>query len=123
MEVEGKPALLASSAPAFKGDASRYNPEDMLVAALSSCHALTYLALCTKFKIPCVGYEDQATGTMEHTGKTYKFTRVVLRPRVKVKSGADTKLAKELHERAHSECFIAQSVSFDVTHEPEIEEV
>lgn len=123
VEMPGKPTLTMSAAPAFKGDASRHNPEDLLVASLSACHALTYFALCAREKIAVVGYEDDASGVMERVDRKVRFTSVTLRPKVVLRAGTSPEQAaraKELHHRAHDECFIASSVNFSVTNEPEI---
>jgi organic hydroperoxide reductase OsmC/OhrA len=120
IDVEGKPSITASSAPPFLGDGSLHNPEDLLVAALSSCHFLSYAALCARSRLAIVAYEDRATGTMARAGGVTKFTEVVLHPRVTIAPGADAEKARALHARAHSICFIANSVNFDVRNEPEI---
>ena len=88
--VEGKPAIPASSDPAFRGDPTRYNPEDLLVASLSACHMLWFLSLCGKAGIAVTGYVDHAEGTMEETpdGGGH-FTLVVLRPEITLAPGAD----------------------------------
>jgi len=118
----GKPPVLASSDPAFRGDASRYNPEDLLVASLSACHMLSYLHLCAVAGIVVTDYQDDAKGTMAETkdGGGH-FTKVTLHPDVKVAAGADTDLAMQLHETAHHLCFIASSVNFPVLCEASIE--
>lgn len=118
--AEGKPPLAGSADPAFLGDASAYNPEDALVAALSACHMLTYLANCALGKVKVLAYEDRATGTMAQSGRGGRFIEVVLRPRVTISADSDIEKARQLHEAAHRECFIAQSVNFPVRHEPEI---
>ena len=123
VDFDGKPSLDMSSAPAFKGDPSRHNPEDLLVAALSSCHFLTYAAICAKMGVVLVGYEDAATGVMERVERVIRFTSVVLHPKVTL--ARDTppeklELARTLHEKAHAGCFIASSVNFPVTHEPTV---
>jgi organic hydroperoxide reductase OsmC/OhrA len=120
VDFEGKPSLDMSSAPAFRGDVSRHNPEDLLVAALSSCHFLTYAAVCAKMGVHVVGYEDAATGIMERVERVTRFTSVVLHPRVTVARGTapeKVELARTLHDKAHAGCFIASSVNFPVTHE------
>ena len=122
-EVPGKPPLPLSAAPAFRGDPALLNPEDLLVAALSSCHFLSYAALCARSGVEVVAYEDDATGTMDRRDGVTRFTEVVLRPRVTLARGApgtDVDKARALHERAHSICFIARSVDFDVRNEPTI---
>ena len=115
-----KPPIRMSADPAFRGDAALLNPEDLLVASLSSCHLLSYLADCMRAGVVIVGYEDNAHGVMEYENGTYRFTEVVLHPRVTVSKEADVEQARALHERAHRECFIAQSVNFPVRHEVEV---
>lgn len=120
--IPGKPAIPASSAPAFLGDAAAHNPEDMLMAALSTCHCLSYLALAARAGIAVTSYTDEAIGTMEWEGGTYHFSRAVLHPVVTVQRGADLAKARALHGDAHTSCFIARSVNFPVEHEATIVE-
>jgi organic hydroperoxide reductase OsmC/OhrA len=118
----GDGAEIAGSAPvAFKGDGTRASPEDMTVAALSSCHMLTYLALCARKGIAVVAYEDSAEGALDRVGpgKT-KFVDAVLRPRVRVAEGKDVEAATALHRDAHEHCFVANSVNFPVRVEPSV---
>lgn len=111
----GKPAIPASSDPAFHGDASRYNPEELLVASLSACHMLWYLHLCAVNKVIVLEYEDQAGGVMEETdGGGGRFLEVTLRPHITVTAESDLETAKRLHHDAHEKCFIANSVNFPV---------
>ena len=120
----GKPQMAGSSDSAFRGDASRYNPEDMLVAALSSCHMLAYLHLCAINNIAVVAYSDKATGVMEERADgSGVFTRVQLNPRVTVSLESDTAQAEALHQKAHELCFIANSVNFPVDALPTITRV
>jgi organic hydroperoxide reductase OsmC/OhrA len=121
LQIDGKPELVGSADPMFRGDANAYNPEDLFVAALSSCHLLSYLALCARMKINVVAYEDNASGTliMRPDGGG-KFESVTLHPTVTIAPGSDEKRALELHETAHDMCFIAASVSIPVLHEPRI---
>jgi organic hydroperoxide reductase OsmC/OhrA len=121
VDFKGKASLTGSSAPVFMGDPAVHNPEDLLVAALSGCHFLSYAALCARSGVIVVAYEDDATGTMERVNRTMRFTEVVLRPKVTIAEGSDPEMAKALHERAHAVCFIANSVNFPVRNEPEIE--
>ena len=123
IEIKGKPALAASSDPSFHGDPALHNPEDLLVSSLSSCHMLWYLVLCVARKVPVLAYADDAYGIMAETPRPGRFVEVVLRPRVMVAKGADMALAAKLHERAHTECFVANSVNFPVRHEASIVEV
>jgi len=120
IEIAGKPSLEGSADPAFRGDSARHNPEDLLVAALSACHLLTYLALCARAGISVVAYRDAASGTMVQDGGGGHFTEVVLRPQVTLAAGSDTAEARRLHAVAHGDCFIAASVNFPVRNEPEI---
>jgi organic hydroperoxide reductase OsmC/OhrA len=118
VDFEGKPPLLGSAAPAFRGDPALHNPEDLLVAALSACHCLSYLALCARAGIRVVAYEDDATGTMQLVERVMRFSEVVLHPHVTLAAGADVDRARALHPEAHAACFIASSVSFPVRNEP-----
>jgi organic hydroperoxide reductase OsmC/OhrA len=118
----GKSVILGSSDPSFRGDAARYNPEEMLVASLSTCHMLWYLHLASNVGIVVTGYTDDPVGTMrEATDGSGAFTEVVLRPTVTVRAGANPNVAGELHHRAHAMCFIANSVNFPVQCEPRLE--
>ena len=105
----------------FRGDAEHWNPEELLVAALSSCHLLMYLHLCADAGAVVVGYEDEASGIMTlGADGGGEFREVVLRPRVTVLSADMIAAAAAQHERAHALCFIARSVNFPVRHEPQI---
>lgn len=119
--ADGKTAIEGSADPAFRGDAGRWNPEEMLVASLAACHQLWYLHLCAEAGIVVTGYEDQAEGMMvEEADGAGQFTGVVLRPRVTLAPGSDSAKARELHHDANAKCFIARSVRFPVLHEPTI---
>ena len=114
IEVEGKPAILASSDAAFRGDAARYSPEELLVASLSSCHMLWYLHLCSVNRVEVVDYCDRATGTMDENGGSGQFASVDLRPQATIAALHDRAKALALHAQAHRLCFIARSVRFPV---------
>jgi organic hydroperoxide reductase OsmC/OhrA len=116
---QGKPELLASSDPSFRGDKTRYNPEEMLVAALSSCHMLSYLHVCVLNGVVVLEYKDNARGTMkENTDGSGQLTEVTLHPEVKVKDASMIDKANQLHKKASELCFIARSVNFPVHHNP-----
>jgi organic hydroperoxide reductase OsmC/OhrA len=119
IQAAGKPPINASSDPAFRGDASRYNPEELLVASLSACHMLWYLHLCADAGLVVTDYRDEAEGVMAETedGGGH-FTQVTLRPAVRFAEGANAELASQFHEKAHHLCFIANSVNFPVRHQP-----
>jgi organic hydroperoxide reductase OsmC/OhrA len=120
---EGKPEISGSSDPAFRGDRSRYNPEELLVAALSACHMLSYLHLCSVNHIVVLEYRDAASGLMEENADgSAQFVRVTLKPTVKIAKGNDGAKARSLHEEAHRFCFIARSVNFPVDVSPQVEE-
>jgi organic hydroperoxide reductase OsmC/OhrA len=116
--LAGKAPLLGSSDPKFRGDPTRYNPEELLVASLSACHMLWYLHLCAREGIVVEEYSDEADGEMK-TGPdgAGRFILVTLRPSVSLSRG-DPDRARALHEEAHRKCFIASSVNFPVRHEP-----
>lgn len=119
IQCEGRPEIISSSAPAFRGDAGKYNPEEMLVAALSSCHMLWYLHLCAEAGVNVVEYTDSATGIMVvEKGGAGRFTEVTLRPQIVVQEPGMIEKAEELHKQANEKCFIANSCNFPVYHQP-----
>lgn len=114
--------IAGSSDRAFRGDSARYNPEELLVAALSSCHMLAYLHLCVDAGIVVTAYEDAATGTMKlNPDGSGQFTEVVLSPVVTLADPSQADAANNLHHEAHEKCFIARSINFDVRCEPSIQ--
>lgn len=118
----GKGVIPASSDPAFRGDATRYNPEELLVAALSACHMLWYLHLCADGGVVVTEYKDAAVGVLAETpGGPGRFTEVLLRPVVAVAPGSAIDVAERLHDRAHQMCFIANSVNFPVRCDASVE--
>ncbi|HEV3443273.1 MAG TPA: OsmC family protein [Gemmataceae bacterium] len=117
----GKPAILGSSDPSFRGDPTRYNPEELLVASLSACHMLWYLHLCAVNGIVVTEYRDEAQGQMtENKDGSGAFVEVTLHPRVRISAESDANRARTLHDEAHRLCFIANSVNFPVRNVPEI---
>jgi organic hydroperoxide reductase OsmC/OhrA len=116
----GRPNIPASSDPTFRGDEARWNPEQLLVASLSSCHMLWYLHLCAEGGVVVTHYRDLAEGTMvESSDGGGRFASVTLRPKVVISAGSSA-LAASLHHAAHEKCFIANSVNFPVHCEPTI---
>lgn len=114
-----KPSIPGSSDPAFRGDRTRWNPEELLVASLSACHKLWYLHLCAEAGVVVENYADEAVGVMEESADGGgQFVEVILRPRVELASGSDQAKARSLHHDAHAKCFIARSVNFPVKCEP-----
>ncbi len=121
LHAEGKPELLGSADRPFRGDPGRWNPEELLLAALSQCHLLSYLHLAVVHGVVVTGYRDVATATMQQVGIGGRFTEVVLHPEVTLAAGSDpaqVDLAALLHAEASAACFIAASVAFPVRHEP-----
>jgi organic hydroperoxide reductase OsmC/OhrA len=117
--ADGPPELLGSADRTFHGDRERWNPEQLLVAALAQCHMLSYLHVCVDAGVVVTAYADRATGSMT-TGRdgSGRFTEVVLHPQVTVAEEPMVGPATEAHRRAHELCFIANSVAFPVRHEP-----
>jgi organic hydroperoxide reductase OsmC/OhrA len=121
ISVENKPMIEGSSDPAFRGDKTKYNPEEMFLSSLSSCHMLWYLHFCSEAGIIVTEYVDQATGIMEETNTgSGRFTEVTLHPTVTVKDKSMIEKAIELHHKANEFCFIANSVNFSVKHIPNV---
>ena len=113
--------LPMSSAPSYRGDPSRANPEQLFVASLSACQALTYLFLAAKNRIPVVGYTDDAEGRLGLVNGKIRMSQVTLRPRITLELGANETRARELVDKAHNDCFIANSVSATVEVAPTFE--
>lgn len=119
ISAENKPEIFASSDPAFRGDKTKYNPEELLVASLSGCHMLWFLHLCAEAGIVVTGYTDNPTGIMTETENGGgRFNEVILRPDVTVQNAQSVELLDEIHKKAHELCFIANSVNFPVKHIP-----
>jgi len=119
VNVQNKPQLHCSSDTAFRGDRNKYNPEELLVASLSSCHMLWYLHLCAEAGVVVTDYKDEAKGVMEESvDGSGRFREVVLYPQVTVTDLAMLNKAMALHQEANRLCFIANSVNFKVCHLP-----
>jgi organic hydroperoxide reductase OsmC/OhrA len=113
--ARGKAPIAASSDPSFRGDPGRYNPEELLLASLSSCHMLSYLHLCAVNGIVVTEYQDEAKGVMTtNPDGSGRFEEVTLQPEVTIEADSDEAKALALHEQAHRYCFIANSVNFPV---------
>lgn len=124
VSAAGKHDISGSSDRAFRGDVDRWNPEELLLAALSQCHLLSYLHVAASHGIVVTAYTDAAVGTMEQTANGGgHFTSAVLRPVVTVARADMVELAARLHREASEKCFIAASVNFPVTHEPQTVDV
>ena len=120
IRMDGKPDIAGSSDASFRGDNAKHNPEDMLVASISTCHMLWYLHLAAVAGVVVTAYTDAAKGTMvEDAERGGYFTEVVLHPTVTISAG-DAATAQRLHEDAHHKCYIANSVNFPVKCEPAV---
>src|SRR5262245_53335371 len=119
VEFAGRPVLEVSGAPQYRGDGTKLNPEELLVASLASCQLLTYLALAPRVGITVLAYEDTPVGTLAIADKKMRVTEILLRPRITIAAG-DAETARALVERAHEGCFIGNSISCAVRIEPEI---
>ena len=118
LRAAGKPDLAGSADPTFRGDATRWNPEELLLAALAQCHLLSYLHSAVNHGVVVTAYDDSPVGTMAQVGQGGRFTEVVLRPQVTVADASMVEVAREIHGEASANCFIAASVNFPVRHEP-----
>ena len=113
----GQQVMATSAAPAYRGDGLHADPEDLLVAALSSCHMLSFLAICAKKRLAVKSYEDDAVGFLENDGGKLWIPKVILRPRIACDIDAVT--LEQIHHLAHEQCFIAHSVKTQVFVEPQ----
>ena len=120
IEFPGKAALGGSADPTFLGDPRLHNPEELLLAALSACHMLSYLTVCARDKIAVKSYRDEAIGTMAIKDGRMRFISVLLRPHVIITEPEKVERARALHAAAHAECFIANSVNFPVGNDPAV---
>ena len=119
ISADDKPTISASSDPTFRGDRMRYNPEELFVSSISSCHMLWYLHLCSEAGIIVIDYSDNATGIMrEAQDGSGKFIEVTLHPAVIVSDASMIEKANALHHNAHEMCFIANSCNFPILHKP-----
>jgi organic hydroperoxide reductase OsmC/OhrA len=117
--IEGKTDLHVSAAKAFKGDPALYNPEDLLLSSLVSCHMMSYLYVCSQNSIEVLSYTDNAVATLETDGDgSGRFTEVTLHPEVLITNEFQIELALSLHAQANKLCFIANSCNFDIQHRP-----
>jgi organic hydroperoxide reductase OsmC/OhrA len=124
IKIEGKPVLNISAAKAFKGDPELYNPEDLLLSSLVSCHMMSYLYVCAQNGIEVLEYSDNAEATLEVSEDgSGRFVEVKLYPKVKISNSDKTGLALGLHKKANQLCFIANSCNFPVLHEASCEAI
>jgi organic hydroperoxide reductase OsmC/OhrA len=121
IEIPGLPVLKGSADPTFHGDRTRYNPEQLLLTALSQCHMLSFLHVAVKHGVVVTAYQDRAEAVMRtNRDGSGQFESATLRPEVTVASAVVPALMEQLHEEANKVCFIARSVNFPVLHEPAV---
>jgi len=119
VRAQGLPDLPGTADPTFHGDRDRWNPEQLLLAALSQCHMLSYLHIAVNHGVRATAYTDSAQGTLRlNADNSGEFTQAVLRPDIQLADESQRELANSLHEQANKVCFIARSVNFPVLHEP-----
>ena len=120
VRIERKPDLAGSASHLFRGNPVRNDPEEHFLAAISGCHLLSYLALAARNNVVVLDYRDDVTGVLSLEGGGGKFTSVTLRPTVTIAAGSDRERALALHDTAHEQCFIANSCSVPILHEPTV---
>lgn len=119
IQIENKATILGSSDPEFRGDRTKHNPEELLLAAVSSCHMLWYLHFCSENKIIVTDYVDNATAILEETQSgNGKFISITLHPMITITEKFMIEKATALHAKANEYCFVANSLNLIVTHEP-----
>lgn len=120
IRFKDKAPIEGSSPSAFKGDDSRHSPETLMVSSVMACHHLTYLAVCERAGVRVLEYRDSATGTLAVRDGKMRMVGIVLWPQVRIADAAQTGLARELHAKAHANCFMSNSVNFEVKVEPAV---
>jgi organic hydroperoxide reductase OsmC/OhrA len=122
ISIDGKVVLHVSAAKAFKGDPDLYNPEDLLLSSVVSCHMMSYLYVCSQNGIDVVSYTDEAEATLEVLEDgSGRFTTIKLFPKVCISNKEKIEEALSLHKKANELCFIANSCNFPILHFPTCE--
>ena len=120
LRFKGVTPVEGSSPAVFRGDGSRHNPETLMVSSLMACHHLTYLSACERAGVRVLEYRDSGTGTLGMKDGKMRMVQVVLWPQVRIADASQVDLARELHAKAHANCFMANSVNFEVKVEPAV---
>jgi len=115
-----KPPIEMSAAPQYQGDSNRLNPEELFTASIASCQMLTYLALASFAGIRVLSYTDEAEGILAKKERKMQMVRVILRPRIVVVEGTDKEKALALVQKAHAQCFIANSITTEAIIQPNV---
>jgi organic hydroperoxide reductase OsmC/OhrA len=118
--IGGKPAIPLSASPSYGGDASSWNPEDLLGASLSMCHLLTFLALAHKSKLDVLSYQDNTRVVLDTKDRVTRVTQIILSPDIQVAADSDVAKVGELFQKAHKFCFIGHSITSEVVMTPNI---
>lgn len=122
ISIPEKEKFLGSADKVFYGDETLYNPEDLLLSALTACHMMSYLYLCRKKGIKVKAYTDQPEGRLKvNPDGSGQFEQVVLRPQVSIVNEEQKQQAQDLHQEAGKLCFIARSCNFTIIYEPQID--
>ena len=120
VRFKDKPSIEGSSPAIFSGDETRHNPETLMVASVMSCHHLTYLAVCERANVKVLEYNDSATGTLAIKDGKMRMVEIVLWPQVRIANVAQLEQARELHAKAHANCFMSNSVNFEIKVQPTV---
>jgi organic hydroperoxide reductase OsmC/OhrA len=120
LRFDGKAPVEGSSPAVFSGDEGKHNPETLMVSSLMACHLLTYLAVCERAGVRVLEYADHGTGTLAIKDGKMRMIGIVLQPRVRIADAAQLDLARDLHAKAHANCFMSNSVNFEVKVEPAV---
>lgn len=120
IRFKGKVPIEGSSPSVFRGDDARHNPETLMVSSLMACHHLTYLSVCERAGVRVLEYSDNGTGTLAMKDGKLRMVEVVLWPQVRIADAAQIDLARELHAKAHANCFMSNSVNFEVKVQPAV---
>lgn len=116
----GGEVVQASSSPEYHGAHTKVNPDDAVVAAVSSCHMLTFLSIAAKQRLRVLSYVDRPLGIVEKNAEQrMAITRITLRPRVVFEQDVDDDAMRKLHDSAHRNCFVSNSLRSEVRIEPQ----
>ena len=120
MAAEAKPEVEVASPPEFRGHPGIWTPEELLVSAVNTCTMMTFLTYADRKEIRLRSYECDARGTLEKQDGKFRFTRIVLRPRITVAREEDRDRVVEIFRQAENNCLVTNSLTTRVEGEPEI---
>jgi len=119
MSFAGGASIDASAPSVYKGDDSKPNPETLMLASLMQCHFLTFMAVASKSGATVLSYSDRASGRLAMKDGRIRYVEVTLHPKVALADPAHAAKLASFHEKAHANCFMANSVNFPVLVEAE----